>query len=79
VVLVTSGVHLRRAELYFRHFGIRAVPVRADYVDAVITPVPQAYNFLLMDVALHEYTGLARYRVYNLLGWNVPAKSPGAP
>jgi uncharacterized SAM-binding protein YcdF (DUF218 family) len=78
VVLVTSGFHLRRALLYFAHFGIRAVPVRADYVDAIVTPVPQAYNFLLTDLALHEYTGLLRYRVYNLLGWNVQARNPRA-
>jgi uncharacterized SAM-binding protein YcdF (DUF218 family) len=79
VVLVTSGFHLRRSILYFGHFGIRATPVRADYVDAIITAIPRAYNFLLTDLALHEYTGLLRYRVYNLLGWNVQAKNPGAP
>jgi uncharacterized SAM-binding protein YcdF (DUF218 family) len=78
VLLVTSGLHLRRSILYFSHFGIRALPVRADYVAAVVSPFPQAYNFLLMDLALHEYTGLLRYRVYELLGWNIKAQHPGA-
>jgi uncharacterized SAM-binding protein YcdF (DUF218 family) len=78
VLLVTSGLHLRRSILYFSHFGIRALPVRADYAAAVVSPLPQAYNFLLTDLALHEYTGLLRYRVYELLGWNVKAQHPGA-
>ncbi|MFL6605455.1 MAG: YdcF family protein [Steroidobacteraceae bacterium] len=78
VVLVTSGVHLRRSSLYFAHFGIHALPARADYVGAVVELLPQAYNFLLMDLALHEYSGLARYRVYEMLGWNIKAQRPGA-
>jgi len=76
VVLVTSGYHLRRGVLYFSHFGIRALPVRSDFVSALAGPLPQAFNFLLMDVALHEYAGLWRYRIYNVLGWNVAAKTP---
>jgi uncharacterized SAM-binding protein YcdF (DUF218 family) len=78
VVLVTSGLHLRRAVLYFSHFGIRTVPARADYVRATLTAMPVSYNFLLMDLALHEYAGLLRYRVYELLGWNIKAQQPGA-
>jgi uncharacterized SAM-binding protein YcdF (DUF218 family) len=78
VVLVTSGVHLRRGSLYFAHFGIHALPARADYVGAVVGVVPQAYNFLLMDLTLHEYAGLVRYRVYEMLGWNIKAQRPGA-
>jgi hypothetical protein len=31
-----------------------------------------------MDLALHEYTGLVRYRVYEMLGWNIKAQHPGA-
>jgi len=74
VVLVTSGFHLRRGALYFEHFGVRALPVRSDFVGADVRPWPQAYNFLLMDLALHEYAGLWRYRIYNLLGWNGKSK-----
>ncbi len=79
VVLVTSGFHLRRGLLYFAHFGIRALPVRADYLGAQVSPLPQAYNFLVTDLALHEFVGLWRYRIYNLLGWNAAAKAPRAP
>jgi uncharacterized SAM-binding protein YcdF (DUF218 family) len=78
VVLVSSGFHLRRSVLYFSHFGIHAQAVRADYLGAQVSPLPQAYNFLAMDLALHEYAGLWRYRIYNLLGWNVEARNPGA-
>ena len=78
VVLVTSGMHVRRGLLYFSHFGIAAQGVRADYVDAMVSAVPLAYNFLVTDLALHEYAGLARYQLYELLGWNIEARRPGA-
>jgi uncharacterized SAM-binding protein YcdF (DUF218 family) len=78
VILVTSALHLRRSMLYFSHFGISAVAVRADTVGAVVSPLPQSYNFLLTDLAVHEYAGLLRYRIYELLGWNIKAQHPGA-
>jgi uncharacterized SAM-binding protein YcdF (DUF218 family) len=78
VILVTSGLHLRRSILYFSHFGVRALPARGDYVDAEMSPVPRAYNFLLMDLTLHEYAGLVRYRVYEMLGLNIKAQRPGS-
>jgi uncharacterized SAM-binding protein YcdF (DUF218 family) len=78
VFLVTSGVHLRRSALYFAHFGVEASPVRADYVSAEWSPVPLAYNFLLTDLALHEYAGILRYDLYEDLGWHVTARAAGA-
>jgi uncharacterized SAM-binding protein YcdF (DUF218 family) len=78
VVLVTSGFHLPRSVLYFSHFGVPAQPVRADYALAAVSVVPTAYNVALADIALHEYIGVLRYHVYNLLGWNVRATRPGA-
>lgn len=78
VVLVSSGFHLRRGVLYFSHFGIRATPVRADYVNGQFSWLPLSYNFSMTDLAMHEYTGIARYYVYNALGWNVKATRAGA-
>jgi len=46
--------------------------VRGDLVRAVPSWFPQAWNAALFDAALHEYIGLARYRVYNALGKNAP-------
>jgi len=76
VWLVSSAWHLRRSVLYFGHFGIVATPVRADYLRGQLTGWPSASNFVLADIALHEYLGIARYRVYNLLGWNAPGLPP---
>ncbi|WP_108472941.1 YdcF family protein [Rhodanobacter thiooxydans] len=78
VLLVSSGFHLRRAMLYFTHFGIHAVPVPADHVDGVLSWLPLSYNFAMADLALHEYAGIVRYHVYNAMGWNVTATKPGA-
>jgi uncharacterized SAM-binding protein YcdF (DUF218 family) len=79
VLLVTSGVHLRRSLLYFGHFGVVARPVRADHVSPQMAPLPLSYNFLVTDLVLHEYAGVVRYYVYQLMGWNVQAKQPGSP
>jgi uncharacterized SAM-binding protein YcdF (DUF218 family) len=80
VLLVTSGIHLRRSLLYFAHFALRPEPVRGDYVRAVPSWLPLAWNVALCDAALHEYVGIARYYVYNAMGWNVPpVAGPGLP
>jgi len=79
LVLVSSGIHVRRAALYFSHFGVHALVVRGDYVRASLGVLPNSWNFLLLDLALHEYIGILRYHVYNLLGWNAPAARPGSP
>jgi uncharacterized SAM-binding protein YcdF (DUF218 family) len=78
IFLVTSGIHVRRSLLYFAHFGVNATPVRADYAAAVMSLLPLAYNFALADLAIHEYAGILRYHIYQMLGWNVAADSPGA-
>lgn len=76
VVLVTSGLHVRRSMLYFSYFGLRPVGVRADYAHARLSLLPTAYNFLMAELAVHEYVGLLRYHVYNWLGWNArPART----
>jgi uncharacterized SAM-binding protein YcdF (DUF218 family) len=70
VILVTSGIHMRRSLLYFSHFGIHAEPVIADYVNASFNFIPLGYYFALTDFAIHEYVGILRLHVYNFLGWN---------
>jgi uncharacterized SAM-binding protein YcdF (DUF218 family) len=76
--LVTSGIHLRRSLLYFDHFGLHGQPVRADYVSAMSSVIPSSYNFLMTDLAIHEYVGYWRYFVYEWMGWNVTAVRPGS-
>lgn len=79
IVLVSSATHLRRASLYFRHFGLDAIPVRADWLKARIGLWPNWWNFAVTDIALHEYYGVLRYHIYNAMGWNTKATQPGAP
>jgi uncharacterized SAM-binding protein YcdF (DUF218 family) len=76
LVLVTSGIHLRRSLLYFAHFGITPQPVAGDWVNARREVFPDSWNVMLTDAALHEYLGILRYRVYNALGWNAPKAPP---
>ncbi|WP_426285570.1 YdcF family protein [Luteibacter sp. E-22] len=72
VVLVSSAVHLKRAVLYFAHFGIRGEAVRGDYVTARYDWLPTSENLSFADFAIHEYIGVARYHFYNAMGWNAP-------
>jgi uncharacterized SAM-binding protein YcdF (DUF218 family) len=73
VWLVSSALHLRRAEFAFRHFGIAVTPVRADYSRGVWSPWPLTANLRLTDQALHEYAGMAWYR---WLAWRSRGEAP---
>lgn len=79
VFMVTSGIHEKRALLYFSNFGISAIPAPSDYIAAKTTFIPLGYNFAITDFALHEYIGIMRFYLYNLLGWNKTVSSVGAP
>jgi hypothetical protein len=56
--------------LYFGYFSIHPTPRAADYVVPPISILPTGYNFAIADLAAHEFIGILRYYVYNLLGWN---------
>lgn len=79
VVLVTSGFHLRRALAYFWNFKIEGIGAPADRLNAVRSTWPKSANLYLFDLALHEYTGILRLKVYNYLGWNKESSKPGSP
>jgi len=78
IILVTSGLHIKRALLYFSHFGVQAIPAPADYIAAFVSFIPSSYNFTLMDMVLHEQMGILRFHIYNYLGWNVKPVAPGS-
>jgi uncharacterized SAM-binding protein YcdF (DUF218 family) len=68
--LVTSGLQLPRALLYFSYFAINPTPWAADYIVPPVSIFPIGYNFAIADLAIHEYVGILRYYIYNLFGWN---------
>ncbi|MGZ3723955.1 MAG: YdcF family protein [Bdellovibrionales bacterium] len=70
VYLVTSGFHMQRAQLYFSHFKIETLAAPADQFRAIVAPVPVSFNFVFLDIALHEYGGILQFHLYNFLGWN---------
>ncbi|NOQ64133.1 MAG: YdcF family protein [Methyloprofundus sp.] len=77
IILLSSGLHCQRSELYFAHFGIKTQPVRADYMSAKLSIMPLWYNFAVMDFALHEWMGLYRYFIYNYMGWSAKRVNAG--
>ncbi len=77
VVVVTSGIHLKRSLLFFNHFRQGAVGIASDRLDPAFTPFGSGYNFFLTDAVLHEEIGTAQFHVYNLLGLNArPVLTP---
>jgi uncharacterized SAM-binding protein YcdF (DUF218 family) len=79
VVLVTSGLHLRRSLMYFDHFGSHCQGAPADHFQVRSSRLPLSYNLTLADMAIHEWLGLVRYRVYGRMGWNLkPVDKVGA-
>lgn len=71
IFLVTSGLHMKRALLYFAYFDIQAEPFGSDYLTPIISLIPIGYNFAIADFIMHEYAGILRFHIYNALGWNV--------
>ena len=64
-ILVTSPLHLTRARLAFAAAGLPVQPVRSSDTD--LWRVSNSYERIaLLEDALHEYVGLAFYRVR---GW----------
>ena len=65
VIIVTSGIHLKRSLLWFSHFNVQAKPVSADYLEPGFGIATLGYNFAITDFALHEYLGILEVYVYN--------------
>ncbi len=72
IFLVTSGYHMRRSLLFFRHFGLSTRPVPAFMLETDPGWLPVAGNMTLADAVLHEILGMLQYRVYNAFGWYPP-------
>lgn len=79
IFLVTSGIHMKRALLYFSYFGIHAAPSISDYIPPRIFVIPLGYNFAITDFVIHECIGIARFYIYNYFGLNINPKISGAP
>jgi len=79
VLLVTSALHMARADASFRAVGIEAIPAATDHeilTSDVITwldVLPSADALAGSSRALKEYLGLWVYRLH---GWATPAKQP---
>lgn len=69
-LLVGNAIHIKRAMLYFKHFGIKPIAAVADNPCAVISVIPNTYNLALLNLAMREYLGIWLYYFYNVMGLN---------
>jgi uncharacterized SAM-binding protein YcdF (DUF218 family) len=71
-LLVTSGVHMRRALAAFRKVGLAVVPAAPDLstgppqVNSLLDLLPDAQALAQTTLAIREMVGLC---VYRLCGW----------
>ncbi len=70
ILLVDSGLSLKRALLYFSYFNIHPIPIPSDFIAIPFSKFPLGYNLAMNDFALHEFIGIARFYIYNFFGWN---------
>lgn len=65
--LVTSAGHMPRALRVFRKQGLQPLPAPTDYLSSgtlrAISYLPSARHLAISDLAMHEYIGLAWYRM----------------
>ena len=72
-LLVTSAIHLRRAEAVFRAGGLDPIPVATDFKirkDVGLTPwhfIPSVQSLAGSTAAIHEYFGYWFYRIRGLV------------
>lgn len=62
VSIITNGLHARRSQVYFRHFGVNANVISADHFPIQLSPWQWGLNWFVFEVEVHELIGLARYR-----------------
>lgn len=70
ILLVSSGLTLKRALLYFSYFNVHPIPIPSDLITIRLSKFPLGYNLAMNDFAVHEIIGIARFYIYNFLGWN---------
>lgn len=70
ILLVSSGLALKRALLYFYFFNVYPKPIASDFITIPIVQYPLGYNFAMNDFAIHEYIGILRFYICNFFGWN---------
>jgi len=72
ILLVTSAMHMPRAAGTFRKAGFEVIAVPADFrtgwgeANLLDKWLPSANNVIKSDAALHEWLGIA---IYRLRGW----------
>jgi uncharacterized SAM-binding protein YcdF (DUF218 family) len=69
-LLVTSALHMKRAQKYFHQFGINTTAAPSDFPYPLSSGKIRASNLALYENAWHEYAGIWRLKMYNYLQLN---------
>ncbi len=67
-LLVTGGLHMKRAQQWFSYYGIKTTPYPSDYPYPVVSIWPSAYNLAILQMAMHEHIGILQFYGYKRFG-----------
>jgi uncharacterized SAM-binding protein YcdF (DUF218 family) len=76
ILLLSSGLTLKRALLYFSYFNIYPTPIPSDFITIPFSIFPLGYNLAMNDFAIHEIIGIVRFYIYNFFDWNKKPLKP---
>jgi uncharacterized SAM-binding protein YcdF (DUF218 family) len=71
VILVTSGFHLKRAEICFQLNGLVVTPAPSDRLVASMSWYPNASNLYYFNLVAHEFGGIIKAYLIKLTGFNL--------
>jgi uncharacterized SAM-binding protein YcdF (DUF218 family) len=54
VLIITNGLHAKRSQVYFGHFGIEASVVSADHLPVQLNAWQWGMNWFVFEVEVHE-------------------------
>lgn len=69
VYIVTNGFHMKRSLILFDHFKVKALPAPSDHFNSSLSPVPKGSALYWTDLGLHEFGGMVKFYVWNLMDW----------
>jgi hypothetical protein len=61
---------MQRSLAYFNYFDVLPTGEASEATVGKASGYPTAWNMMVADIFVHEQMGIARFHLYNLLGWN---------
>jgi uncharacterized SAM-binding protein YcdF (DUF218 family) len=77
IILVTDAVHMPRAMMICKHFGLNPIPAPTNHIikhssyQSPFSWLPSLKNIENIDAAIHEYMGIAWFKLGGYQAWGL--------